>query len=214
MSCGTVNAWMSEACRSCHAVLAEAGKPLDLSSRPPEPPESSSVDSSPSRPPLGPALTGRLGILWLVLGIGVYVASVQVGASVLQKTVLAKDPKVAAIIEKNMAAGGAQGALSEEEKALLEEHKPAIFAAILPVMLGAPLLIGFILGRLTGSLREAMWAMGIGCVLANTTAVQNVGLLFMVILSGVLTAGIGALGALPGRAWHRAIVRRKSTTAP
>jgi hypothetical protein len=209
LSCGTVNAWMSQTCRSCQASLSEKGKPLDLSSRPPQPKESSSVDPGSMRSSQPPP-KGRLGILWILLGAMAYFAVVQAGANVLQNSVLAKDPRVAGLLEKSMAAGGTSDALSEEEQALLEEHKPLIFAAILPVMLGAPLLIGFVLGRLTGSLTEAMWAMGVGCVLANTAAVQSLALLLMVLLSSALTAGIAALGALPGRAWHRAMARRNS----
>lgn len=210
LSCGTVNAWMNHSCRSCQASLSEMGKPLDLSSRPPEPAESTPVHGGgPSRSSQFPP-RGRLGILWILLGAMAYFAVVQAGANVLQNSVLAKDPRLAGLLEKSMAAGGASDALSEEEQALLEEHKPLIFAAILPVMLGAPLLIGFVLGRVTGSLTEAMWAMGVGCVLANTAAVQSLALLLMVLLSSALTAGIGALGALPGRAWHRAMARRGS----
>lgn len=218
-SCGTVNAWMNELCRSCGALLAEVGKPLDLSSQPPPRPaaaEETTRDSMSARPSAASEPNKRLAILWLVLGAMVYLAVVQIGANVLQKTVIAADPQVEKLLEKSMASGGGENALTAEEKAVIERHGPQIIKAVLPIMIGTPLLIGLFLGRITGSLREALWAVGVGCVMSNTAAFQGFSdamLLAKVLLGVAMTIGIGALGALMGRAWYRGAARRKADSS-
>lgn len=221
-SCGTVNPWLNEKCRGCGADISDVSAleppPAELKTFDAEGPEredSADIEKSPDealiadngvaqedRPSRRPQRK-KWNVLWIVIGILLYMAVVAVGEMVVIKWIVAPDPELKAAVEE-LNAQKDSNSMSEERRA---EIKAMVFgnvkfvAATVLLLLISPVLIGCVVGFFSKGILEGAAAMGLAAVFALFQAGQPA----IALIAGPVYAGLGVLGALGGRVIFRRI---------
>jgi hypothetical protein len=138
-------------------------------------------------------------VRWMALGALLIVAGVSLGDRLI----------VANIVEKNQALADAYHAqdaklargaeLTEAEKSELRGallRSPLLLISVASMLLLLPLVVGAIVGRLTGSVRDAAISVAVGMVAGF--AVEGTGVLAIAI-GALVYLGLGALSGLMGK---------------
>ncbi|MCP4604912.1 MAG: hypothetical protein GY847_31055 [Proteobacteria bacterium] len=220
-SCGTVNPWVNDECRSCgtslsHEHLREAAAEHSLD-------ESINADSlggeasttAPNNPQgekeaFGGSKTRprrRWNIMWIVIGLFLYLAAMGVGEALILKWVVAPNSELRSVIEESTTVKDPES-LSYEAKERMRSllfSNTTFIASSLFLILMAPLLIGAIIGFFSGSILEGAAAMGIAAVLVFLNASHPA----WALVAGPLNAGLGAAGAFGGLLLQHRIKQRQ-----
>jgi hypothetical protein len=216
-SCKTVNPWLNEQCRGCGADLAdiktveslrqglETGTDEHIPVHDFSPKFAGSLDEETAverdesrdarvakKPP-----RKRWNILWIVIGILLYLAVWAVGEIVILKWIVAPDAELKAAMEE-VASQKDPKSLSEkrrnEIKALLFSNVKFVGATVM-ILIATPILIGGVVGFFSNGILEGAAAMGLAAVFVLFQAGQAA----YALAAGPIYAILGWVGALSGR---------------
>lgn len=214
--CEIVNPWVNHTCRQCGGEREQVEKVPALEDESDVPrgepfdgEGSFDLAEGPKRegalePPLLFDESRRFNALAFVVGVIVLAAANWLGTGLVLSWAMKTSPEFERIAEQfEQSAPGRYEPTEEQKEAVSGVIKVFIgYFAFAVIIL--PFLIGLVLGRVTGRLAEAGWAMGVGATLQYLPEITGLVIVFVVLVIVAFSVGSGVLGASFGMRWKHA----------
>lgn len=143
---------------------------------------------------------GRLGrrfnIVWTLIGLILYIATVEGSESLILKSVFEPNPELSQILD-DMEKGELEP-LPDNEKQRLRGvllSNPIFMGSLIAVVLIIPLIIGALVGVMSNGILEGAVALGVAAIYI---AIADAGQVAILIVALPLDVGLGAAGAWLG----------------
>lgn len=138
----------------------------------------------------------RFNIVWTIIGLLVYIATVESSETIILKTVIEPNPELSQLLDN--LEKGTQVSLPDEQKQRLRGmvFKDPLFIGVgVSAILIIPLLIGACVGVFSKGIKESMTALGVGAIFI---AIAESGMAEILIVTLPLNVGLGAAGGWLG----------------